>query len=113
MGGLAQIWFVVEIMFTGAPLASPDVGITIIAGMGGSNPLIYSRHHTVASRIDLLICGILSSLWYVAINTSSYTLRGYSVVTQTVSELSAINAPTRIFWVLLVIWYPILFASFG
>ena len=38
---------------------------------------------------------------------------GYSIASYTVSELSAINAPTRILWVLLVIPYPILTAAFG
>src|SRR6185503_13525730 len=38
---------------------------------------------------------------------------GYSTVTLTVSELSAIGAPTRILWVLLVMPYPLLFSAFG
>ncbi len=89
-------------------------GLPVLLGWVVAIPLIYSRHHTVALRNDLLICGILSSLWYVAINILvPMHYAGYSVITHTVSELSAINAPTRIFWVLLVIWYPMLFASFG
>jgi len=77
-------------------------------------PLIYARHHTATAQINLLVCGMLSSLWYLAINIIvPMHYPGYSVVTQTVSELSAINAPTRVFWMLLVVWYPLLFASFG
>jgi hypothetical protein len=38
---------------------------------------------------------------------------GYSTVNLTVSELSAIGAPTRILWVLLSTLYPLLFATFG
>ena len=62
----------------------------------------------------LLICGILSSLWYVAINIFVPVMyEGYSSISLTVSELSAIGAPTRILWVLLVLLYPLLFVAFG
>ena len=62
----------------------------------------------------LLICGILSSLWYVIINIYvPMHYPGYSMATFTISELSAIDAPTRTLWVALVILYPILFAAFG
>lgn len=62
----------------------------------------------------LLACGILSSLWYVAINVL-VPLRwpGYSAADQTVSELSAIGAPTRPLWVVLAMPYVLLFAAFG
>jgi Protein of unknown function (DUF998) len=70
------------------------------------------RH--VSSTRALLACGVLSSLWYVAINII-VPLRWphYSVVNQTVSELSAIGAPTRFLWVVLVTPYVLLFAAFG
>lgn len=62
----------------------------------------------------LLISGIVSSLWYVAINIYvPMQDPGYNIVTQTVSELSAIGAPTRVLWVSLVMLYPVLFAAFG
>jgi hypothetical protein len=65
-------------------------------------------------RKGLLICGIVSSLWYIAINIFvPFFYEGYSTITYTVSELSAINAPTRILWVLLSTVYPLLFAAFG
>ena len=38
---------------------------------------------------------------------------GYRIPSQTVSELSAIDAPTRTLWVLLAIVYILLFAAFG
>lgn len=38
---------------------------------------------------------------------------GYSLSSLTVSELSAIGAPTRGLWVYLVMAYPLLFAAFG
>ena len=52
----------------------------------------------------LIICGILSSFWYVAINVYvPMQYEGYSISSLTVSELSAIGAPTRKLWIVLVI----------
>lgn len=66
------------------------------------------------ARKSLLICGILSMLWYVAINIIVPTqYPGYDIVSQTVSELSAIDAPTRMFWFVLCIFYSLFFISFG
>jgi hypothetical protein len=65
-------------------------------------------------RKILLICGILSSLLYVAMNiVVPMQWEVYSSASQTVSELSAIGAPTRQLWVLLVIPYTLLVAAFG
>ena len=62
----------------------------------------------------LLICGILSSVWYIIINVIvPIEYDGYNIITQTVSELSAIHAPTRTLWIYLGIPYPLLFAAFG
>jgi hypothetical protein len=62
----------------------------------------------------LLFCGILSSLLYVAMNVFAAMLyEGYDSFSQTVSELSAIGAPTRQLWVLLGIVYTLLVAAFG
>jgi len=62
----------------------------------------------------LLVCGILSSVYYIALNIFIPMLWSeYSVVTQTVSELSAIGAPTRQIWVWLGMLYIFFFASFG
>jgi hypothetical protein len=48
------------------------------------------------SRRPLLLCGIASSALYVAVNIAApLQYPGYSVVSQAVSELSAIGAPTR------------------
>jgi len=63
---------------------------------------------------NLLICGILSSLLYALMNIFVPLLfDGYNIPSQTVSELSAINAPTRTLWVFLAIVYILLFAAFG
>jgi len=62
----------------------------------------------------LLICGILSSLFYVVINIFvPLGFEGYSYAVHTVSELSAIGAPTRQVWVILAMIWVLLFAAFG
>ena len=66
------------------------------------------------TRRALLVCGILSSLLYVAINIfvpAHYP--GYSIVSQTVSELSAVGAPTRTSWVVLSAPYTLLMVAFA
>jgi len=65
-------------------------------------------------RQVLLICGILSSLLYVAMNVFvAMQWEGYNSASQTVSELSAIGAPTRSLWVFLGIAYTLLVTAFG
>lgn len=65
-------------------------------------------------RKVLLLCGILSSLLYVAMNIFvPMQYEGYNSVTQTISELSAIGAPTRPLWVPLGIVYSLLITLFG
>lgn len=65
-------------------------------------------------RKVLLVCGILSSLLYVAMNVFvSMQWEDYSSASQTVSELSAIDAPTRPLWVSLGIAYTLLVTAFG
>lgn len=62
----------------------------------------------------LLLCGIFSSVWYLVINIITAAQDpDYSVASQTVSELSAINAPTRPLWVMLGIFYTLLLIAFG
>ena len=61
-----------------------------------------------------LVCGIGSSLLYVAMNVIvAAQWDGYSSASQTVSELSAIDAPTRPLWVSLAVVYSLLAAAFG
>jgi len=68
----------------------------------------------VMPRRFLLWCGIVSSLFYVAINSLLPPLYpGYSVVDQTVSELFAIGAPTRAAWVPLGGAYAAMVIAFG
>lgn len=62
----------------------------------------------------MLICGLLSSLLYVAMLIFvPMQYEGYNSASQTISELSAIGAPSRPLWVPLGIVYTLLIAVFG
>jgi len=119
MAGLALggfvIWFVVEIIIL-QELHWLHLmwGLPVLLGWLALIPLIALRHPQAATKRILLTCGILSSLWYVAVNIYVPTqYDGYDIAVYTVSELSAIGAPTRLLWVLLVLAYPLLFGAFG
>ena len=61
-----------------------------------------------------LICGVLSSLLYVAMSiVVAMQWESYSSASQTVSELSAIGAPTRSLWVVAAVFYTALVTVFG
>jgi protein-S-isoprenylcysteine O-methyltransferase Ste14 len=65
-------------------------------------------------RRILLLCGIAAALFYGAMNAFVPLLwSDYSSTSQTVSELSAIGAPTRPIWVALGLVYSVLYAAFG
>lgn len=72
-----------------------------------------ARGKSITQKV-LLICGMLASVMYVLANVMT-VLRypGYSPVSQTVSELSAIGAPTRQLWVSLLTVYSLLMIAFG
>jgi hypothetical protein len=114
LGGLL-IWFVVEIAILRAlHWLHAMWGIPVLIGWVVVIPLIALRKDAEQMRKILLSCGILSSLWYLAINIIvPLQDANYSSVTQTVSELSAIGAPTRVLWVLLGTLYPLLYSAFG
>jgi hypothetical protein len=66
------------------------------------------------NRKHLLGCGIAASILYVAMNVLvPMRWQAYSSASQTVSELSAIGAPTRPLWVVLGVAYGLLMAAFG
>lgn len=66
------------------------------------------------ARKTLLVCGILASVLYVAMTLFVGILwEGYSSSSQTISELSAIGAPTRPLWMLLGTVYGVLMVAFG
>jgi hypothetical protein len=63
-------------------------------------------------RKALLVCGIFSSLLYGTM-IGAIRFEGYSPISQTVSELSAIGAATRTLWMLLGAAYDLLVLAFG
>jgi hypothetical protein len=77
-----------------------------------TEPVETSAHPTI--REALLVCGIVSSLLYAAMNVFVPLLwPDYSTAAQTVSELSAIGAPTRLLWVGLGVLYTLLVNAFA
>ena len=65
-------------------------------------------------RKQMLTCGIAATFLYVLANVVCAMLyEGYSSISQTVSELSAIDAPTRKLWVPMGILYSLLMIAFG
>lgn len=65
-------------------------------------------------RRFLLYCGVGAALLYIAMNIfTPFLYPGYNWVTQTVSELSAVDAPTRALWFPLGILYTVFVAAFG
>jgi hypothetical protein len=62
----------------------------------------------------LIVCGILSSLLYVGMTVFiAMQWKGYSSASQTISELSAIDAPTRSLWMPPAELYAALVTAFG
>jgi hypothetical protein len=66
-------------------------------------------------RQVLLGCGVVAPVWWVAMDVvGSLRYEGYSYIDQTISELSAEGAPTRIFMTVLSgIPYAVLLIAFG
>jgi hypothetical protein len=80
--------------------------------MGFSDSL-FGRKTTVLGKV-LLLCGILSSLlWIGGDILASIQYEGYSFISQSISELSAIGAPTRSLLLPLGIIYEVLLFTFG
>jgi hypothetical protein len=68
----------------------------------------------LSARTVLLACGIASSIAYVFANIAAgATFEGYSITGQTISELSAIGAPSRGVWLAFGIPYDLLLVAFG
>lgn len=66
------------------------------------------------TRRALLLCGVLSSVLYVATDSlASWLYVGYSSVDQNYSELLATGAPTRTFMLLASVAYNLLVAAFA
>lgn len=72
-----------------------------------------SATHDIIRKL-LLLCGILSSLVYaIADIVCSITYEGYHYTSQTISELSAIGAPTREIWNSFMMIYTLLMVLFA
>jgi hypothetical protein len=69
---------------------------------------------STTTRKVLLLCGILSSLLYIATDMlAGWLYEGYSSIDQNYSELLATGAPTRPFMLLVGIAYNLLVAAFA
>jgi hypothetical protein len=112
LGGLA-IWFTVEIdILQELHWLHIVWGLPVYLGIWAVLPLVPSRF--AKTREALLMCGIFSSLLYVAMNIFvPMQWPTYDSCSQTVSELSAIGAPTRPIWVWLGILYTLLVIAFA
>jgi hypothetical protein len=111
-GGL-MLWFFVEIVIL-RELHWLHVmwGFPVILGGVAALPLLPFRPATM--RDAWLIVGVVSTLLYVAMNLivpSGWP--EYSSASQTVSELSAVGAPTRPLWVVMGLVYTLLVTGFG
>ena len=78
-------------------------------------PLATAARDRRTALLELLLaCGVTSSILYAAmLIVTPFFWPEYSSASQTVSELSAIGAPTRPLWVPLGVIYTILVAAFG
>jgi hypothetical protein len=77
-------------------------------------PVVHLVPSGTTGRMVLLACGVLASLFYAAmLVVVPMRWEGYSSASQTVSELSAIGAPTRSLWVALAVVYTLLLVAFG
>jgi hypothetical protein len=112
LGGLA-IWFWVEIsILQQFHWLHAMWGLPVIAGGLVAIPLIPSRYASLANAG--FVCGILSSLFYLALNIFvPMQWAEYDSASQTVSELSAIGAPTRALWGWLCTLYTVLVIAFA
>ena len=73
-----------------------------------------AKYSKALTREMLLVCGPLSSRLYVAMNLfGAMQWQAYPSASQTVSELSAIGAPTRTLWVTLGVFYSLLVIAFA
>jgi uncharacterized protein DUF998 len=80
----------------------------------GSRAPTKSRASVEQWRKPLMTCGILAAVLYIAMTLFVGMLwDGYSAANHTISELSAIGAPTRSLWIALATAYTALMMAFG
>lgn len=111
LGGLL-IWFWIEIaILQRLHWLHAMWGLPVVLGTLVAVPLFSSRQ---TMRKAALVCGIISSLLYIAINIIvPMQWQGYNSASQTVSELSAMGAPTRTLWMVLSTPYTFLMIAFA
>jgi hypothetical protein len=81
---------------------------------GRTADAMLARTGATTSQKVLVFCGIASSLLYLAMLVFvPFGWDGYSSASQTISELSAIDAPTRPLWLWLGRLYTVLVTAFG
>jgi hypothetical protein len=98
----------------GAGRFEEDVMKTLEIPRARAQPVVQPPEDGTRLRRVLLACGIVASLLYAAMLVFvPMGWEGYSSASQTVSELSAIGAPTRSLWVALGIVWTLLYAAFG
>ena len=90
-----------------------------ISGVAGNRPADARRRSSAGGSAQrgvpaLLACGVASTALYIAMDVAA-ALRydGYSYRSQTISELSAVGAPTRAFWLVASVPYGLLVGAFG
>lgn len=110
IGGLL-IWFWVEIaILQELHWLHAMWGLPVVIGAIVAVPLLPQYVITTG----LLLSGIISSLLYAVINVIvPYQWPEYNSMTQTVSELSAVDAPTRMLWNVLCVPYTVLTILFA
>jgi hypothetical protein len=87
---------------------------TIISSRPSHEGAVSGRTPPGTLQKALLLCGILSSLVYVAADvTAGLSWSGYSFAAQTISELSAIGAPSRRIWLAFGYPYDLFLIAFG
>lgn len=85
-------------------------GLPVLLGLVAVLPMVPAAYKQKA----LLCCGICSSVLYLAINIIvPLQWKGYSHLSQVVSELSAVGAPTRTLWNILAAPYTLLILAFA
>ncbi|MGN6490950.1 MAG: DUF998 domain-containing protein [Agriterribacter sp.] len=97
--GALTIWFWIEIaILQELHWLHAMWGLPVVAGGAMIIPLFPGR----ILKKALLVCGIVSSLLYAVICIIvPLQWPAYSSSSQTISELSAVNAPTRMLWIIL------------
>jgi hypothetical protein len=112
MGGL-MVWFFVEIVIVRELVWLHAMwGYPVLLGAVVTVPLLPLS--AAILRDVWLACGPLSSLLYVGMTILiPGQWPGYDSASQTVSELSAVGAPTRPLWVILAMVYTLLVVAFG